>query len=84
MLEISIRDMVYVVVVLVTVALSYGRLRSEVRHLEDVKAERRELDQLSKEIRGMISEVRMDIARLAETVTYATRLVKRRPPGEGL
>ena len=83
MLEISIRDLIYVGVMLVTVALSYGKLRSEVRHLEDVKAERRELDQLSKEIRGMISEVRMDIARLAETVTYANRHVERRSHGEG-
>ena len=76
MIDFSLREIVMLGTMLVTIALSYARLKSEIRHLKDIKADRREVDQLSKEIRTMIAEVRMDIARLAETLRYAQGLKK--------
>lgn len=71
MIDLTLKDLIWLGSLLITVVLSYGKIQSDIRHLKDIKADRRELDQLSKEIRAMIAEVRMDIARLAETVRYS-------------
>ncbi len=69
-LTFTLRDLLWFSSLIVSIALAYGKLRQEIRHLDDTKAERKELDKLSQEIRSMISEVRMDITRLGETVRY--------------
>ncbi len=66
----TLRDLLWFSSLLVSLALAFGKLRQEIRHLDDTKAERKELDKLSQEIRLMIAEVRMDITRLGETVRY--------------
>jgi len=73
MIDLSIRDLVYFALLLVSVVMAYSRLHAEIRHLEDTKSERRELDQQSREHRAMIAEIRMDIARLAEIVQYSVK-----------
>ena len=63
-MEFTIRELVWLISLVVTVSLSYAKLKSEIRHLDDVKAGRRELDSLSIELRSMLTEIRTAIARL--------------------
>ncbi|HEB84751.1 MAG TPA: hypothetical protein ENI92_07070 [Bacteroidetes bacterium] len=68
MVSFALRDLVWFGVLLVSLALAYGRLRAEIRHLEDTKAEQRDLGRLSDELRGMLTEIRTAIARLEEAL----------------
>ncbi len=70
MIDLTLRDLVMVGSLLVTVALAYGRLRSEIRHLEDTKAGRRELGLLSETVRATLTEIRTSLARLEESLRH--------------
>ncbi|MDP8208291.1 MAG: hypothetical protein P9L92_16615 [Candidatus Electryonea clarkiae] len=75
MMEFTIRELIWLGTLIVTVSLSYSKLRSEIRHLEDTKAGRRELDSLSIELRSMLTEISTAIARLEVAI--------RNNPGNG-
>ncbi len=66
LIDITLRDIIMIGSLLVSVALAYGRLRSEIRHLEDTKAGRRELSLLSENVRATLTEIRTSLARLEE------------------
>ena len=74
-MEFTIRELIWLGTLIVTVSLSYSKLRSEIRHLEDTKAGRRELDSLSIELRSMLTEISTAIARLEVAI--------RNNPGNG-
>lgn len=60
----GVRDLAWLGTLLVSVSLAYGRLRSEIRHLDDTKAERDELVQLNEELRSQLGEIQTSLARL--------------------
>jgi hypothetical protein len=63
-LTISLRDLIYFGSLAVTVSLAFGRLRSDLRHLDDVKADRSEVEQLGLEIRARLADIQTSLARL--------------------
>jgi len=68
MLSLTIRDFVWFASLLVTLALAYGKLKSEVRHLNDVKAEKKEVQTLGNEIRQRLYEIQMTVVRIEEVI----------------
>jgi hypothetical protein len=84
-LDLHLRDVVWFASLLVMVALAYGRLRSETRHLEDIKADRRELQNLGDEIRGWFGEIRTSLARMEEALRIHLALggEEEKKPGAG-
>ncbi len=67
-LSLTLRDLAWLASLLVTVALAYGRLKGDIRHLEDTKANRQELVRISEELRKMLTDIRTSLARLEETI----------------
>ena len=67
-LAITFRDLVYFGALAVSVALSFGKLRSDLRHLDDVKADRSEVEQLGLEIRARLADIQTSLARLEQAV----------------
>ncbi len=67
-LSLTLRDLAWFASLLVTVALAYGRLKGDIRHLEDTKANRQELVRISEELREMLTDIRTSLARLEETI----------------
>lgn len=67
-LNLSLRDFVWLVSLVVTVSLAYGRIRIELRHLDDTKAEREEVNLMGNEIRSALSDIRSTLSRLEEAI----------------
>jgi len=67
-LAITLRDLAYFGSLAVTVTLAFGKLRSDLRHLEDVKADRSEVEQLGLEIRARLSDIQTSLARLEQAM----------------
>jgi hypothetical protein len=76
-LSLTFRDILYFGALLVSIALSYGRLRSDIRHLDDIKADRRELELLGAEIRQRLADILTSLARVEQSI----RLDKQRLSG---
>lgn len=62
------KDLAYLGALVVSIALSYGRMRSDTRHLDDVKADRHEVEQLGIEIRQRLADIMTSLARLEQKV----------------
>ncbi|MFH0881654.1 MAG: hypothetical protein V2A56_01610 [bacterium] len=63
---ITLRDLIYFGSLVVTVSLAFGRLRSDLRHLDDVKANRSEVEQFGLEIRARLADIQTSLARLEQ------------------
>ncbi len=72
-IELSFRDFIWIGSLLVTVALSYGKLKSEIRHLDDTKAEQRDVARLGEELRAQLGQISTSLARLEESIRLLTR-----------
>ena len=72
-IDFTIRDLILAGTILITVSLSYARLKSEIRHLEDTKAERREVMLLVEDLRRTLADIRTSLARLEEAVRSISR-----------
>lgn len=68
--DLHLRDLIWAISLIVSVAVSYGKIRSELRHLEDTKAERSELQKLGEEMRDWFTEIRTGLARVEEAVRF--------------
>ncbi len=80
MISFTIRDFIWIGSLVVTVALAYGRLRQELRHLEDTKADRKEVVVLSNELQTMLSDIRATLARLEEAIRYRKWCTTKKTP----
>lgn len=69
-LGVRIQDLVILTASLISVALAYGRLKSEIRHLEDTKVDHREMQLLTDELRGSLGDIRTSLARLEESLKF--------------
>ena len=67
-ITVTLRDFLWLGCLVVSVALAFGRLRLDIRHLEDIKADRDEMVRLSNDIYAILSEIRSTLARLEESV----------------
>ncbi|MBS1260823.1 MAG: hypothetical protein MAG453_00139 [Calditrichaeota bacterium] len=76
--SITIRDLVWLGTLFVTLALAYARVKSELRHLDDVKAERSEVQSIAGEIRSRLEEIGTSVTRVEEAI----RRIFPAPPGE--
>ncbi|MCB2198544.1 hypothetical protein KQI63_04015 [bacterium] len=63
-LTLTLRDLLWFGSLLVTVVLAYSRLQAEIRHLQDVKAERAEVQRLVDHLRDTLAEIRTSLVRL--------------------
>jgi len=80
LISFTIRDFIWIGSLVVTVALAYGRLRQELRHLEDTKADRKEVVVLSNELQTMLSDIRATLARLEEAIHYRKWCTTKKTP----
>lgn len=67
-LTVGARDLGYLGALVVSIALSHGRVRSDVRHLDDVKADRHEMEQLGRELRSRLADIMTSLARLEQSM----------------
>jgi len=65
-LSLTLRDMIYFGSLIVSLTLGYGKMRSEIRHLEDVKADRSEVQRLAVEIRQRLADIQTSLVRLEQ------------------
>ena len=63
-LTLTLRDLLWFGSLLVSVVLAYSRLHTEIRHLQDVKAERAEVQRLVDHLRDTLAEIRTSLVRL--------------------
>jgi len=64
MFSLALRDIIWFASLLVSITLAYGKLKSELRHLDDIKSDKKELQSLSQEIRQTLSEIQTTVARI--------------------
>ncbi|MBD3166393.1 hypothetical protein GF324_07335 [bacterium] len=67
------RDVLWLLSLVVTIVLAYGRVRGEIRHLDDTKADQRELVHLGEELRGTLAEIRTSLVRLEANLSGIVR-----------
>ncbi len=67
-LSLTIRDLVWFATLLVTLALSYARVRNEIRHLDDTKTDRAELHVFTDDLRSRLEDIRMSVTRMEEAL----------------
>jgi hypothetical protein len=73
-LTLTLKDVLWLGSLLVSVALAFGRLRSEIRHLDDVKSDRLEVQIFSEEIRDRLSVIATSLARVEESTNNWNRV----------
>ncbi|MBZ0266160.1 hypothetical protein K8I28_16000 [bacterium] len=73
LISLTLRDLIWLASLLITVALAYARLHSELRHLEDVKASRHEVNTIVTELRSSLSQILSTLARLEENLRQQSR-----------
>ncbi len=62
----TLKDLIWLGTLLVSVSLAFGKLRSEIRHLDDIKSDRIEVQIFSEEIRDRLSVIATSLARVEE------------------
>jgi hypothetical protein len=67
-LSFTVRDLIWFATLLVTLALSYARVRNEIRHLDDTKTDRAELHAFTDDLRSRLEDIRMSVTRVEETL----------------
>jgi hypothetical protein len=67
-LSFTLRDLIWLATLLVTLALAYSRIRSELRHLDDTKTERAELHMFTDDLRSRLEDIRMSVTRMEEAL----------------
>ena len=79
-LSLTLRDLLWFGSLLVTVVLAYARLHTEIRHLQDVKAERIEVQRIVDQLRDTLADIRTSLVRLEAALRGPARIVS---SGEG-
>ena len=77
-ISLTLRDILWFGSLLVSVVLAYARLHSEIRHLQDVKAERAEVQRIVDHLRDSLAQIQTSLARLEA----ALRAPVHHPPPE--
>ena len=63
-ISLTLRDLLWFGSLVVSIVLAYARLHSEIRHLQDVKAERAEVQRIVDGLRDTLAEIRTSLVRL--------------------
>lgn len=82
-ISLTLRDILWFGSLLVSVVLAYARLHSEIRHLQDVKAERAEVQRIVDHLRDSLAQIQTSLARLEAALRSTTRVVPPDPPPPG-
>ncbi len=71
-LTLTIRDLIWFASLIGTLTLTYGRIRNELRHLDDTKSSRAEMQTFTEDLRSRLEDIRMSVTRVEEALRHRT------------